>query len=156
MLVRDGLNTHTSRAMRELIAARDWLTVFQLPSYASELNPVEPVWSNLKRSLANLIKHDISQLTALVKTRLRRMQYRRAEDKAWAHGVARAMVGGKLRNQRALLQRFRRDRVDPPPELDGSIAALQEMIDKSERTNGRSALMGAEGFGTKRYFAGLR
>ena len=30
----------------------------------------------MKRSLANLIKHDISQLTALVKTRLRRMQYR--------------------------------------------------------------------------------
>lgn len=87
---------------------------------------------------------------------LRRMQYRRAEDKEWAHGVARAMVGGKLRNQRALLQRFRRDRVDPPAELDGSIAALQEMIDKSARTQGRSALMGAEGFGTKRYFAGLR
>jgi hypothetical protein len=38
--------------------------------------PAEPVWSSLKRSLANLIKHDISQLTALVKTRLRRMQYR--------------------------------------------------------------------------------
>ena len=37
---------------------------------------MEPVWSNLKRSLANLIKHNISQLTALVKTRLRRMQYR--------------------------------------------------------------------------------
>ena len=27
--------------MRELIAARDWLTVFQLPPYAHELNPVE-------------------------------------------------------------------------------------------------------------------
>jgi len=38
--------------------------------------PTEPVWSNLKRSLANLIKHDISQLTALLKTRLKRMQYR--------------------------------------------------------------------------------
>jgi hypothetical protein len=76
VLVWDNLNTHTSRAMRELIAARDWLTVFQLPSYASELNPVEPVWSNLKRSLANLVKQDIGQLTALVKTRLRRMQYR--------------------------------------------------------------------------------
>jgi hypothetical protein len=37
---------------------------------------LEPVWSNLKRSLANLTKHDISQLTALIKTRLRRMQYR--------------------------------------------------------------------------------
>jgi hypothetical protein len=37
--------------------------------------PTEPVWSNLKRSLANLVKQDISQLTTLVKTRLRRMQY---------------------------------------------------------------------------------
>ena len=76
VLVWDNLNTHTSRAMAELIAARDWLTVFRLPSYASELNPVEPVWSNLKRSLSNLTKHNIDQLTALVKTRLRRMQYR--------------------------------------------------------------------------------
>ena len=62
--------------MRELTAARDWLTVFQLPAYAPELNPVEPVWSHLKRSLANLIKHDIAQLTTLVKARLRQMQYR--------------------------------------------------------------------------------
>src|SRR4029077_19329867 len=76
VLVWDNFNTHTSHAMRELAAARTWLTVFQLPSYAPELNPVEPVWSNLKRSLANLVKQDIGQLTALVKTRLRRMQYR--------------------------------------------------------------------------------
>ena len=62
--------------MRELVTARPWLTVYQLPPWASELNPVEPVWSNLKRSLANLVKQDIGQLTALVKTRLRRMQYR--------------------------------------------------------------------------------
>ena len=41
MLVWDGLNTHVSHAMRELVAARDWLTVFRLPPYASELNPVE-------------------------------------------------------------------------------------------------------------------
>jgi len=75
VLVWDGLNTHTSRAMRELAAARDWLTVYRLPPYAPGLNPVEPVWSNLKRSLANLVKQDIGQLTALVKTRLRRMQY---------------------------------------------------------------------------------
>ena len=75
VLVWDNLNTHVSRAMRELVAARDWLTVFQLPPYASELNPVESVWSHLKRSLANLAKRDIAQLTSLVKTRLRRMQY---------------------------------------------------------------------------------
>ncbi len=38
--------------------------------------PTEPAWSNLKRSLANLVRQDIDRLTALVKTRLRRMQYR--------------------------------------------------------------------------------
>ena len=64
--------------MTELIAARPWMTVFRLPPYAHELNPVEPVWSHLKRSLANLTKHTIAELTVLVKTRLKRMQYRPA------------------------------------------------------------------------------
>jgi putative transposase len=76
VVVWDNLNTHVSAAMKELIAARDWLTVCQLPPYAHELNPVELVWSHLKRSLANLAKRNIAQLTALVKTRLKRMQYR--------------------------------------------------------------------------------
>jgi transposase len=76
VVVWDNLNTHVSRAMRELVEARDWLTVFQLPPYASELNPVESVWSLLKRSLANLVKRTLAELTALTKTRLRRIQYR--------------------------------------------------------------------------------
>jgi putative transposase len=75
---RIDFTTHTSGAMAGLIAARDWLTVYQLPPYAPELNPVEPVWSHLKRSLANLARHNITQLTALVKTRLKPMQYRPA------------------------------------------------------------------------------
>ncbi|MFE0131211.1 transposase [Streptomyces sp. NPDC059037] len=62
--------------MKQLIAARAWLTVFQLPPHAPELNPVEGVWSRLKRSLANLAKRGIDQLTALIKTRIKRMQYR--------------------------------------------------------------------------------
>jgi hypothetical protein len=33
------------------------------------------VWAHLKRSLANLTKHDITELTALVKTQLTRMQH---------------------------------------------------------------------------------
>ena len=76
MVIWDNLNTHISAAMTELITARGWLTVFQLPPYAHELNPVELVWSHLKRSLANLAKRNLAQLTALVKTRLKRMQYR--------------------------------------------------------------------------------
>jgi DDE superfamily endonuclease len=78
VLVWDNLNTHASAAMAEMIAARSWLTVFRLPRYAYELNPVEPVWAHLKRSLANLTKHTLAELTALVKTRLKRMQYRPA------------------------------------------------------------------------------
>jgi hypothetical protein len=76
VLVWDNLNTHVSAAMTELIAARDWLTVYHLPPYAPELNPVEPLWSHLKRSLANLAKRNLAQLTALAKTRLKKMQYR--------------------------------------------------------------------------------
>jgi transposase len=76
VIVWDNSNTHLSAAMTGLAAARDWLTIFQLPPYAHELNPVELVWSHLKRSLANLAKRNLAQLTTLVKTRLRRMQCR--------------------------------------------------------------------------------
>ncbi|WSE11623.1 hypothetical protein OG574_51580 (plasmid) [Streptomyces sp. NBC_01445] len=34
------------------------------------------MWSHLKRSLANLTKHSLDQLTAPVRTRLKQMQYR--------------------------------------------------------------------------------
>jgi putative transposase len=78
VVVWDNSNTHVSAAMTGLIEARDWLTVYQLPPYAHELDPVELVWSHLKRSLANLAKRNLAQLTTLVKTRLRRMQYRPA------------------------------------------------------------------------------
>src|SRR3954462_6229152 len=70
------LNTHASKAMAEIVAARSWLTVYRLPPYAPELNPGERVWAHLTRSLANLTKHTLAELTALVKTRLKRMQYR--------------------------------------------------------------------------------
>ena len=69
VVVWDGLNTHVSGVMAELVAARSWLTVFRLPPYAHELNSVETAWALLKKSLANLGKRDLGQLTALVRTR---------------------------------------------------------------------------------------
>ncbi|MFD9796868.1 transposase [Streptomyces sp. NPDC059070] len=41
--------------MRACVADQNWLTLEQLPAYAPELNPVEPLWSAIKtRELTNL------------------------------------------------------------------------------------------------------
>jgi len=76
VLVWDNLNTHISRVMRRFVAAHAWLTVFQLPGYAPELNPTEGVWSNVKASLGNFTKRSIDQLAVTVKHLLKRIQYR--------------------------------------------------------------------------------
>jgi putative transposase len=77
VLVWDNDRRHLSRAMRTAIEARSrWLTVFHLPAYAPELNPAEGLWANLKRGLANLAPRDTDQLAAMVKTKLKRIQYR--------------------------------------------------------------------------------
>ncbi|WP_373408212.1 transposase [Streptomyces sp. 13-12-16] len=76
VLVWDRLNTHVSHAMRELIAERAWLTVFLLPAYSTDLNPVEGVWAHVKRSPANLAVVALDRLEALVRNRLKRLWYR--------------------------------------------------------------------------------
>jgi putative transposase len=78
IVVWDNLNTHTSVAMRGLIAARHWLTVVRLPAYAPDLNPTEGVWSHLKRSLGNLPVRGVDHLAATIKNRLTRIQRRPA------------------------------------------------------------------------------
>jgi hypothetical protein len=75
-LVWDRLNTHISHAMRGLIAEREQLTVFLLPAYSPDLNPVAWVWAPAKRSLANLTVVALDRLEALVRDRLKRLQYR--------------------------------------------------------------------------------
>ena len=75
----DNLNTHISARMREFITAHhDWLTVVRLPAYAPDLNPAEGVWANLKNGLGNLAVQGVNELAAVVKNRLKRIQYRPA------------------------------------------------------------------------------
>ncbi len=76
VLVWDRLNTHRSAAIRRMIATRPWLRVFLLPAYAPDLNPVEAVWSHVKRSLANLTAGSFTRLETLVRNRLKSLQYR--------------------------------------------------------------------------------
>ena len=76
VLIWDRLNTHVSHTMRDMISARDWLTVFILPAYAPELNAAEYLWAHVKHSLANLATVALDRLAALVRNRLKRLQYR--------------------------------------------------------------------------------
>ncbi|MGW0504378.1 transposase, partial [Micromonospora sp. NPDC003241] len=69
-------NTHVSAAMQQMIDARDWLTVIRLPAYAPDLNPTEAVWSHLKRSIGNLAVTGVDHLLAIIKNRLKSIQYR--------------------------------------------------------------------------------
>lgn len=60
-----------------LTAHADWLTVYSLPSYASELNPTEGIWSVVKTSmLANLAARGLHHLITRCRTGLRRLQHR--------------------------------------------------------------------------------
>jgi hypothetical protein len=65
-LLWDGLPAHRRRAMRAwLRSQRRWLVVERLPAYAPELNPVEPLWANLKGiELANFAGDAIDEVTA--------------------------------------------------------------------------------------------
>jgi transposase len=76
----DNLNTHISAQMRTLLRPhRDWLTIVQMPAYAPDLNPAEGAWSNMKNSLGNLGSCGTPrQLAAIIKNRLKRIQYRPA------------------------------------------------------------------------------
>lgn len=76
ILVWDNLNAHKSKLMHELIAARPWLRVYQPPSYAPELNPVEGAWSLLKRRTANTLIEGVDHLLSLVREHLSHMQTR--------------------------------------------------------------------------------
>ena len=79
ILIWDNLNTHISAAMGRFISSHpDWLTEVRLPAYAPELNPVEGAWANMKNGLGNLAVRDVDHLAAVIKNRLKRIQYRPA------------------------------------------------------------------------------
>ncbi|WP_432040936.1 IS630 family transposase [Streptomyces chartreusis] len=77
VLVWDNLNTHLTAGIRRYIAERDWLTVYQLPPYAPDLNPVEGIWPVLRRTTtANRAFADPQDLITAIRRGLRQLQYR--------------------------------------------------------------------------------
>ncbi|OMI84672.1 DDE endonuclease [Streptomyces sp. M1013] len=77
VVIWDNLNVHRCSRLREYAAEHDWLTIVQLPSYAPDLNPVEGIWSLLRRSTtANVVFRDRDHLVQAVRSGLRCIQRR--------------------------------------------------------------------------------
>jgi transposase len=73
----DNLNVHLAKELAAFAEEHaDWLRIFQMPSYAPELNPAEGVWSLLKRAIANFVAPDLSGLVRIVKRKLKKIQFR--------------------------------------------------------------------------------
>lgn len=71
-LIQDGARYHTSKAMQQFFAQhQDRLTVFQLPSYSPDYNPIEYLWRKTKRRAThNRYFEQFQHLTASVEDTL--------------------------------------------------------------------------------------
>ncbi|MFI9752321.1 transposase [Streptomyces collinus] len=73
----DNLNVHLVKELADFAEEHeDWLRIFQMPSYAPELNPAEGIWSLVKRHVADFAAPDLAHMTRVIKRRLTKIQYR--------------------------------------------------------------------------------
>ncbi len=86
-------------------------------------------------------------------TRLRRRQYRRADDEEFRLGLARAIVAGKIANLRALLLRYQRR--DAAPALVDTARSLEDLRRAALQAPAIPALMGIEGSASRDYFQAI-
>ncbi len=78
LIIWDGLPAHRSRLVSEYVESQDGaIQLERLPAYAPELNPVEYIWSYLKRhEVVHFCPQDFSELTTYARRRLASMQRR--------------------------------------------------------------------------------
>jgi transposase len=77
VLIWDNLNVHKAAGLREFAEKHEWLTIYYLPPYAPDLNPVEGIWSLLRRGwLSNVAFTTPEHLIQRIRRGLRHIQYR--------------------------------------------------------------------------------
>lgn len=78
VLLWDNLPSHRSRRTLTVLATQKrWLTVERFPAYAPELNPVEALWSVLKRKdLGNACPEGLGDLERRIRRGVRRLRRR--------------------------------------------------------------------------------
>ncbi|GHF34994.1 transposase [Streptomyces griseoluteus] len=122
VLAWDNVRVHLTAGMREFIDANaEWLTVFQLPTYAPDLNPTEGIWSLVKRDIGNLAAADLGQITRTVKRRLKQIQYRPRVVDGCLAGTGMALG---MDEPESLCEPKPRPPVDPRATGSDQVAAL--------------------------------
>lgn len=76
MVVWDNFNTHLAAGLKRYEAEHGWLTTIRLPPYAPDLNPVEAVWSLIRRATANTAFDTSDDLDRILRREPRRIQLR--------------------------------------------------------------------------------
>jgi transposase len=90
VVVMDNLNIHKMLAVRQAIEAAGATPVY-LPTYSPELNPIELLWADLKRSLRTLAINEQDELRQAVRTLRRRVPTRKIAG--WfSHALAYAQI----------------------------------------------------------------
>ena len=90
--------------------------------------------------------HGMLQGSGLKNILLRREQFRRADDSPSCLRIARALVDGKIRNQRVLMMR---NHIDPPK---AALTELKRLAGRALRAESAATLLGIEGTAARVYF----
>lgn len=90
--------------------------------------------------------YGITQGLGVKNIHLRREQFRLAEAPSFCLRLSRALVAGKIRNQRTMMQR---NHIEPPA---GPLAILRCLQDDAERAENLEQLLGIEGNAARIYF----
>lgn len=76
-MVTASLNVHKAADLRKFARGREWLTIYDLPPYAPDLNPVEGIWSLLRPDwLSSVAFSTTEHLIQRIRRGLRHIQYR--------------------------------------------------------------------------------
>jgi transposase len=82
VLVWDNAPIHQRKKVQAFLAQYPRIHVYNFPTSAPELNPVEFVWTQMEEYLASRAPQEIKQLGILVRAALRRT--RRSQTRLWA------------------------------------------------------------------------
>ncbi len=55
IIIHDGSRYHTSKATRDFVASQSRLTLFRLPAYSPDFNPIEGLWKSIKKTATHLM-----------------------------------------------------------------------------------------------------